>query len=401
MVFRIIYILFLISSLILGSQYFGSVSFRQLFAAIMMIYCLKETKGIWMDKSFKFFLLFSFFFGITSIFSGYLDEFIKVFIAYYLVAWVGLWATVITYKKNNVMDCIHTLVAIGVFDAVITIMQSFGNPIALAIGIVSVPEEVEQISASLVQGEFVSKAIMGIFGSVYNGYYLLVVSILSLLYIMKYKNIFRLAPFAICFIASFLCQQRSPFFINVLFLCYFLFKYLRHLKLSQKLILLVMTMLVSLFVLPRFIEFSEQNDMRYSTIGMDGTGREHIYQFAENYIGINLVTANIFDFRKILGYSPHMLLYNMMIYGGLLGFLCISVTLLIQLKKSVSTIWKPLSNKNAIKFLASGAFLAFTANSLTHNASIVTGDLLIWILWGVVFSSNRYVITKPLTERNL
>ena len=389
MYFRIIYILFLVSSLVLGSIYIGSVSCRQLFTIIMLVFCLKETKKIWIDKCFKYFLIFSFFFGMTSFYHGYFSEFAKLFVAYYLVALVGFWATVIIYKKGYIMDCFHTIVALGVFDAFITTLQSFGNPLAMDVGLIFAPEEVEKMARSVMEGELVSMAIMGIFGAVYNGYYLLVASVIALLYVFKHKTLIKFIPFGICFIGSFLCQQRSPFFINCLFLSFFILKYFKSLSLSYKIVLFAVIILVISFLLPLFIKFSIQNDMRYSSIGLEGTGREEIYQFAETYILENLISANIFDFRQIYGYSPHMLIYNMLIYGGVLGFVFITISLILQLKKTILSVLKPLKKDNALLFFASGAFLAFTANSLTHNSSIVTGDLLIWVLWGCVYASSQ------------
>ena len=398
MYFRITYILFLVSSLVLGSIYIGPVSCRQLLTIIMLVFCFRESKKILIDKSFKYFLMFSLFFGLTSLYHGYFSEFAKYFVAYYFVALVGFWATVIIYKKGYIMDCFHTIVALGVFDALLTILQSFGNPLAMAVGMIFAPEEAEKMANSVVEGEFVSTAIMGIFGAVYNGYYLLVSSVIALFYVFKYKVTIRFIPFIICFIGSFLCQQRSPFFLSCIFLVFFVFKLFKRLRFSYKIVLLCVIFLCISYVLPLFVEFSAQNDMRYSSIGLESTGREEIYQFAQTYIRQNLLSANIFDFRKIYGYSPHNLIYNMLIYGGVLGFICILISIILQLKKTILSVLKPLKNDNALLFFASGAFLAFTANSLTHNSSIVTGDFLIWVLWGCVYASSQSFIEYNTAE---
>ena len=189
MAFRIIYILFLVSSLVLGSIYVGPLSCRQFFTIIMLVFCFKETKRFLIDKCFKCYLMFSLFFGLTSLYHGYFYDFAKVFLAYYLVALVGFWSTVIIYKKGYITDLFHTIIALGVLDALVTIFQSFGNPLAMAIGQIFAPEEVERMAEAVMNGELVSRAIMGIFGAVYNGYYLLVSSVLALFYVFKYKNI--------------------------------------------------------------------------------------------------------------------------------------------------------------------------------------------------------------------
>lgn len=99
-----------------------------------------------------------------------------------------------------------------------------------------------------------------------------------------------------------------------------------------------------------FVDYSNQNDMRYSSVGIDGTGREDIYKHAIKYIESNLFLANIFDFRNRFGYSPHMLFYNMIIYGGLGGFVCVVVALSIHIKASIIAIFKPLCVENLISF---------------------------------------------------
>lgn len=390
MAFRIVYILFLLSSLALGSIYIGPVTFRQLFALIMLIFCFKKTSRVLMDTSLKFFVVFSFIFGITSILHGFFSDYFRVLVGHYFVAIIGFWSTVIAYREGNVKDFFHAFVVLGMFNALITILQAFGNPLAMTISAFFSPIEVEKISESFIDGDFASFSLSGIFGATSNGYYLLVASIMSLFYIFNYKHILKFIPFAICFIGSFLCQQRTPFFVNCIFIVFFIIKIFNFLTAKYKVLLLIGVCISVVYLIPWFIEFSTQNDMRYSSLGSDSTGRDYIYQHAITYIDQNFVSANIFGFRKIYGFSPHMLIYNMFIYGGFLGFLCIAITLFIQLMKTIKVILMPLTKDNSLLFLASGAFLAFTANSITHNTSIVTGDVLVWVLWGYVIAASDF-----------
>lgn len=389
MLFRITYILFLVSSITLGSIYIGSFSCRQLLTIVMLICCLKESKGVWTDKCINYLFLFSVFFGITSFYYGHFSEFFKFFVGYYVVAWIAMWSTTITFKRNNSNDCVNTLVCIGLFDSVITILQSVGNEMALALGFVFAPEEAETLMDSVVQGELINNSIMGIFGAVSNGYYLLVASILSLIYVIKGRNVFRYLPFMLCFVASFMCQQRSPFFINILFTTFFIFKSQHHLTPIKKIIRSLIVVLVCAFFVSAFVDFAEHNNMRYFSLAMDDDGREDIYTNCREYLKDNILFANIFEYRRLYQYSPHNLLYNMLIYGGIFGFVPIFVALWIQVKTSLQAVWLFSIRENIVKFVSAGALLAFTANSLLHNASIITGDVLLWVLWGAVISLMR------------
>ena len=390
MAFRIVYILFLLSSMTLGSIYIGPVTFRQLFALIMLILCFKKTSRVLMDTSLTFFVAFSFIFGITSILHGFFNDYFRFIVGHYFVAIIGFWSTVIAYREGNVKDFFHAFVVLVMFDALITILQAFGNPLAMTIGAFFSPIEVEQMSKSLIEGDFVSFSLSGIFGATTNGYYLLVASIMSLFYIFDYKHILKFVPFAICFIGSFFCQQRTPFFVNCIFIVFFIIKIFNSLTAKYKVLLLMGVCIGVVFLIPWFIEFSTQNDMRYLSLGTDSTGRDKIYQNAITYINQNYISANIFEFRRIYGHSPHMLIYNMFIYGGIFGFLCLAITLFIQIIKTIKVILTPLTKENSLLFLASGAFLAFTANSITHNTSIVTGDVLVWVLWGYVIAASDF-----------
>lgn len=388
MLFRIIYILFLISSLAFGSIRLGPVSIRQLFTVIMFICCVNETKGFWMDTCTKCLFLFSLFFGLTSLYYDYFPDFIRFLVGFYIVAWIAMWATTITIKKKNVMDCVNTLVCVGVIDSLITILQCLGNKSALAIGVIFSPLEAESLMDSLVQGEIYNHSIMGIFGATSNGYFLMVATILSLTYIVKGNNCFKYFPFVICVIASFMCQQRGPFYINLLFILYFLYKYLQDVTPIKKMALFIAIIIFCAYSMLLFMDFSEQNNMRYSSLAFDGTGREGVYRYCREYLKNNLLFANLFEFRRLYHYSPHNLFYNMLIYGGLFGFFPICVALWIQVKTSLRAVWKSSVRTDIVKFVMAGALLAFTANSLIHNASIITGDVLLWVLWGTVRGLN-------------
>lgn len=390
MVFKICYILFLISSIVLGSQYIGFISFRQLFALVMFCLCIREPKNLLNENSNKFFLAFVLLFGFTSVLHGYAEDYLKTVLAYYFVAFVGLWSTMLAFKKSYGMVFVHTLVTIGLFDAIITILQSFANPIALSVGFMFASEEIEFITDRFNEGEFVSMALMGIFGAVYNGYFLLVSAILSTVYILHYKHCIKFVPFILCIIGSFMCQQRAPFIILIVFIGFFLIKYSRHLKPIHKFMFFIIAIVAIIYIYPMFVEFSEKNNMRYSSTGLDGTGREHIYKLASEYILNNFFTGNIYDFKNIYGHLPHMLFYSMIIYGGIFGFISVTVALFIQIRKSLSAILRPLNAENIMSLSVSCALIAFTANSFTHNYSIVSGDILYWILWGGVLSLNKY-----------
>ena len=87
--------------------------------------------------------------------------------------------------------------------------------------------------------------------------------------------------------------------------------------------------------------------------------------------------------------APHNIFLNAFVYGGLFSFISIMAILFIQAK----TAFKVLSikiDKNSVLFLIFVcAWGVFTVNGFVHNRSIVTGEIMAWILWALMSS------TKP------
>ena len=387
--FRIVYTCFVVCSIFLGSLYIGPMTLRQITTAFMFVFCIKEQRNIWYEKSWIFYLLFLLIFGFSSLINGYGGQFLKELIGYYFVAFIGCWATVIIRKKYDISLFIYTIIIVGVFNAIITIFQAFGVPWALSIGYKMNLNEIESLSDKMIYGSVLSSSIPGLIGATSNGYFLLISSVLSTYLIIAKTSVLKYIPFIVCFIGSFMCQQRMAFFINVVFFTYFLINYFKNLDKWRKLLLIINIMLCCFYIIPNFLNFSEQNEMRYSTLGVDGTGRERIYDITKDYIDKHLINANIYHFRAINGFSPHILFYNMMIYGGVFGFIFVFVALVIHVNKSIKIIFKRFNRSTIIDILIAVSLLGFIANSLTHNTSIITGDVLYWMLWGGICMLNN------------
>ena len=130
------------------------------------------------------------------------------------------------------------------------------------------------------------------------------------------------------------------------------------------------------------ISFSEVAGMRYSTLVMDSTNRDYVYTAAFKYIADNPIFSNIYDFRQKNGFSPHNLFLNAYIYGGIGTFITILALLISQIKSVWHYFLGKLSLSNVALFIMICAYFACTFNGLTHNESIITGNTLIWCLWG-------------------
>ena len=126
---------------------------------------------------------------------------------------------------------------------------------------------------------------------------------------------------------------------------------------------------------------------RYN-LGFEATGRDSIYAHAMEYIGENFFFGGIFKLFDTRGFAPHNLFLNAWIYGGIIGFVAIVVLTWKQCVAAVKTVLSKINQSTVPVLVVSLAFLCFTANSMLHNVSVVTGDAVVWMLWaGVVFGS--------------
>ena len=117
---------------------------------------------------------------------------------------------------------------------------------------------------------------------------------------------------------------------------------------------------------------------RYESFALDE--RSDIYSKSFDYILSNPLGANLFDFFYKYDVYPHHLIYNSFIYGTIIGGCAILVLLVVYIKKAVGLVFRKLTDDNCLYVAFAAAFLTYCLISTTHNASIVSGDVLFWLL---------------------
>ena len=115
MLFKILYVLFLIGQLLYGSFYIGGiVTPRQLMTIVMLILCYRMDM-IRFDKYIKAYVIFILFFGISSALGGHMDLFFRQFVGLYLVAYTAYQSTKILVHKYRSENLIfYTFASVGV-----------------------------------------------------------------------------------------------------------------------------------------------------------------------------------------------------------------------------------------------------------------------------------------------
>lgn len=405
--FQIKYILFIYITLVFGGIHlFGPITGRHIMLFYMFLVCLKETKALWNNWIFSNYIVFIGIFGLGSILYGYGNLFAHDLFAYYVPSYIACWATYILITKYQSLDTLlFSLVTLGILNGVITVGQYFNNPIAFAVPAfleVTGYEKIPNLMISSISNDTNNYALYGIFGAVGNGYFASVAAVLSLNYIGKWKNTLVLILWIFLMFSLFCVQQRSALAAGVLGSFLLFFKKLESITNVQK-IGLVTGLIAVLYVMLSRVNYEAMfSESRYTDYSLGS--RADIYKHSEQYIIENLFTANYYHYDAIYNIPPHNLFYNMVVYGTIIGAIPLLIILISLSKTALKLVIMRIKPLTSTYVCVAMAFFVYNISSLAHNASIVTGDVLFWLLAiplmyesTAIFIDNNYE-TNPINN---
>lgn len=391
--FKIIYILFVISGLLYANLHLPlGFTPRQAMAVVMFLACVWEKRNLFLDKWFGIYLVFVTCFAISSILTGNIIDCIRYIVGFYFVAYVGYWSSIILIRKyNGAKLFISLLMIIGMVDAFVTIGQFFNLPYLTNIPSIMLLNNDNEFLEMVEEGEEAfGFSLPGIMPSdVYNGYFFLVIGVLCLYYLRDGIKPIRLIPWLITIIASYMVQQRAAFYLLLFISLFTFFKVVLSDRSKFKWLFMLAMIMVLPFVLEYLRVFLVEGHSRFN-LGLSSTNRDVVYRTAFDFIRENWMWGGKYKMNPSGGASAHNLFLNAWIYGGFFGLLAI---LWLTVKQSIVSIkaFAHMANSQNMFCIVSGlAFMGFTTNSMLHNASIVSGDLLIWLLWGCFVASSRF-----------
>jgi len=383
MKFKALYVVLLLANLVFGSIYIVEpIIIRYLANIVLLFVCIKERVPFPKSIYVHIYTVFIAIFMLTSLINGYIEDFVKLFIGYYLTTYLWIWATYILIRKyNSIGTMVYTMFGICMANAVVTIGQHFMNPIAFAIprylgvSIGALDSMIEKSDTVITQF-----ALFGIFGAFQNGYYSAVGAVLSLVLWMRKKNILYLAFLPVTVFGLFCVQERAGFVAGLLFSFVFLYKAMINSKSQMtKWGVIICSVIAVFYFASKGIDTSSVTEgTRYESFDWDT--RTSLYKWSIDYILNHPFDANLFDFFYTYQHYPHNFIYNSFIYGTVLGGLLIIGCMIAIWIKTAMLMMKPLTQENSYVMLLAFALFAYSMAGFTHNASIVTGDTLFWLL---------------------
>lgn len=375
----------------------GPFSLRVYMTIIMMVFLIiMSSKKQYLNpcpitKSFlKVYFLFILFGAIALILNGeYVEyDFNKLLLANFLNCFVSYYAIdyfVTDKKKLRNLLCVLTLLI--VFDSFVTVLQFAGNPVGniIAAAFTTVSEVRSNIAEENPFLTFGANLPRGLFGYVFtNGTMIATLGALCFYLTAKreeYKSYLLVPMLLFCLYASFVTQERAAFVLFLL-VSFFLF-YIGPSTKAMKIIAAIVVLFLIVAVLPTLM-FSE----KLGRFAISGNSSEEIrigiWTYCFSFIMDNLLLGGPVSYFKKTDAAPHNFFLFVFIHYGLIAGLLISYLYIKMLLQVIRNLLRRYSYETTI---LAGAVLIYSLLSLFHNASIATGDTIIFIIYPLLLKS--------------
>lgn len=388
---NILYFFFVVAISFGGNIHIGGTTPRQIAAILMFCITIGNIKLLrpYYSNFIKLYGLYLIIAAFSSFLDYNFDNFFRDLVSQHFVAMSCLGAFVVYYSKvGSFKSVIFAFVVCGLLNSAVCWLQYIGNPIGYVIGSLFISESDLQASRHmelLIEGN--GSYLLGMRGdAVHNGYFMMIMPFL-LTYLYKMENVSRwlflkrilyIIILLQLFLVLFLIQERSCIlFSGIVYILYLRnnFKYLNSsAKVSLLFFIPIIFVLIFVYLLPYIDTFLDNS--RYVT-GNDDL-RLGIISNTFEFISNNFLLGGMSSFLRQYTIHPHCILLNAFVETGIFGFI---ITLMLYFEQIFCAYnLTKISGASLVIY----AFIAYTLNSLLHNDSIITGDAIVWVLWGMV-----------------
>ncbi len=390
--------LFLISITLLGSFAIGPFTVRVYMTVIMIAFLLIKSRG--KDNSrnvysiprdfitlFGAFLIIEFFALLLN--GEFLDyEYPKYLLSRYIPCLVSFFA--FDYFLSTPERCKKTFIFLTiliVINCLITLFQFYGNPLGLkiAIAFTNVAENENEIMNNGGRDDmavFGVNSAVGLFQHTFsNGMYIASLGILIAGLEDKFNKykILKLVYFLLVFGIIFACmttQGRAPFLMLVLS---FLLLFLRTpLNRPLKIVVVALVFIAAWNYLPSMIESESLGRISDQSIYQEDS-RQEIWRGCLVFLKDHLILGGPFSYSQTGAAPPHNYFFNAFILSGLFGGIVASILFIRVMYEAIMALIK--KNSSIMLISAAASIIIYMVNSLFHNASIITGDTLFFLIY--------------------
>ena len=397
----IVFVIFIVSTLLLGSVYLGPASIR-IWMTILMLLILIHQSGFKRTRVFRSlnptipicYILFLLLMFVSLTINGEVIEFkfFKKLFAYYLVCLVSYFAVGYHITNiNRVRVLLLCLVLIVSFNNIIAILQFANNPFGWKIGNffgdISSREEFAEIHSDVIGFSFIPGA-MG--DPVMSGF---ITAIIAPILFIKHaeRNSILLLLIQILLIGvnlygCYITQQRNAFILFLLSASIIALKFVK----KRPVISLfgVLILFISIGYIVTGLESFEWGRL----FSLENDARTRLWNQAILFIQDHPLFGGPISFQNQTGVSAHNVFLDSMIYSGFGGFFFIAFlwtwSIFMAIKYLILGIMSKVPN---ITFGLSIAVFNMMVYGLFHNTSFLTGYNIIFIVLACFLCSIKLV----------
>lgn len=383
----------------------GPLSVRVYATILMMAYLVvrwnKNQSALTNYKPVAIYIFFLFVCFLTKLMSQSLSPyqlnelapFAKSLLSVFLVALVAYIAiSQCVTKSSDLGKIILALLAVGLFNNIITILQGNGSTAALALGVSINPlndKMADFFSRRFNDTDYEGRLILpGIFGhGVTNGYFIACLGILPIYLYSKKNIIIKIVGIILSLLsiwAAYLVQERSGMFMLLVGTLWGWWKYSG--LWCRRVIPVLVILAIALYFDAILGMFNEDNLGRFTKTFDYGEDREELVRNATEFLSTNWLWGGDVQFSVFYGLTPHNFILHAIIYGGIFGALIIFYLFYYMLRDCIKLLWH--SNVcSSMAFVLAVSLSIYLFNGLVHSGSLITGDVLIWILYAMLLKS--------------
>lgn len=319
-------------------------------------------------------------------------------LAFFLLCYIAYFAIDrISISIPDVKKILLLLLGICILDDIVTYLQYSGNELGIGLGMVfttSQGDYLKNVAENLNRLNDIKIAMPGIFGhGAINGYMASTLGILSMFYVVgngrKYWKI-GILLYIISLIGAFCCQERSGFGLLIIF------SFITVWKFSTNLFKYSILIFISLLLLAYYDSlvgiFSSQEMGRFTELTNFDEGRTTLVKNAFEFIQSHFLLGGDVLYTKSYGLTPHNVILHSIIYSGVIGALVVLYLTYYMLRDSYRILSG--SKTGSLAYFFACALSIYILNGLFHSSSLVTGDVIIWILYATMLRSNQLEIKK-------
>lgn len=388
-----IMLLYLFSVVALGSFVIGPLSVRVYATVLMLIYILvnvkrfKATSVVPISKSYiKLYVAFLLIFFVCLVITGDLMNygFFKRFLAYDLVCITTFFAIYLKVNNKDQFKCIlYFLLILCLFNSCITLLQITGQDIGWTIGQYIAPVDEAKDIADTHEGLLAISFAPGIFSHVVSNAFILASFSPLALFLSKRKGIVMfILMTCIYLVVIFLTQQRAAFYLYLLSLIISLFALV-----VKKPRILILMVLIICSLGTQLIDFFIGFDFGRLASGQDDS-RFFMFKYAMEFIPKHFLFGGVSEFTRVTKLSAHNIILDSFIFAGIGGFITLMLfNIKVGLLCAKNTLSFVKGKCSLMTFSLTMAMTTCTLYGFTHNTSVLTGDVVVFILLALLLKS--------------